>query len=397
MTTAYLDAFSGLSGDMIVGALLDLGLDREALRRTLASLPLDGYRLSFEPVVVSGISAMKFNVEVTETQPERHPSDIYAIIEQSRLVPDVKRQARRVVELLAEAEAKVHRVTTDHVHFHEVGAVDSIIDVVAAVWSVEELKLSELLVSRLPGGSGRVHSRHGPLPVPAPATVELLSGFALALGDGEGEMVTPTGAALVKALARPAPTRFDLTPERVGYGAGTRRLADRPNVLRIIVGQRVSLLDVDDLIEVVTNIDDLNPQLYEHAIELILAAGARDVTITPTIMKKGRPGVVLTVLVEHGLRDAIADIIFRETSSIGLRFHSISRLKLSRKLRVVNTPSGRVRIKVSGAAEGPLTLSPEYEDCRQLALQHHLPLKVIMEQALASARAGQWADETGTA
>jgi pyridinium-3,5-bisthiocarboxylic acid mononucleotide nickel chelatase len=396
MTAAYLDAFSGLSGDMIVGALFDLGLDHQAFKQSLSSLPLGGYRLAFEKVIVSGISALKFDVEVTEPQPERHASEIYAIIEGSHLPSKVKRTARDVFELLAEAEGKIHRVPADHVHFHEVGAVDSIIDIVGAAWAVHELKLSELFVSILPGGSGQVLSRHGPLPVPAPATVELLSGFPLALGDGEGEMVTPTGAALVKALARPASARFNFTAARTGYGAGSRQLADRPNVLRVMFGEHVPMLGADDLLEVVTNIDDLNPQLYEHVIERIFAGGARDVTVTPIIMKKGRPGMALTVLIEPQLRDAIAEIIFTETSSIGLRFHSVSRLKLRRQLRAVDTPSGRVRIKVSDAGGGTLTLSPEYEDCRQLALKYRLPLKLVMEQALAAARAGQWVPLTET-
>ncbi len=393
MATAFLDAFSGLSGDMMVGALVDLGADREALKAALASLPLDGYRLSFEPRSQSGISAIKFNVEVTAKQQERKAAAVLEIIAGARLPAGVSQQARHVIELLAEAEAKVHRVKPEEVHFHEVGAVDSIIDVVAAVWCLHALEVSELLVSPLPAGSGFVASRHGMLPVPAPATAELLSGFSLRLGDGAGEMVTPTGAALLKALARPAPEACDFVVERVGYGAGARALDDRPNVLRVLLGRLAGATQGEELVQIETNIDDLNPQLYEHLAERLFAQGARDVTLTPTLMKKGRPGVIVAVLTQAAVRQSLIATIFNETSTIGVRFHPVSRLSLRRALGRVTTRFGEVRVKVSGTTAAETKFAPEYEDCKRQALEHQVPLRQVMEEAAEAARAGRWSDE----
>src|SRR6266404_5661735 len=229
MKSAFLDAFSGLSGDMIAGAMLDAGADFEELRAALASLPLDGYRLAARRKLVSGISALKFDVEVSAAQPERHLSDIREIVARaSALSTSVKDRAMAIFGVLAEAEAKIHRTTPEQVHFHEVGAVDSIIDIVTAAWGFERLELKEMTVSPLPMGSGFVRSQHGIIPVPAPATVELLAGFPVRLGDGAGEMVTPTGAAVIRALARPAELPLTFKAERIGYGAGTRDSSDRP-------------------------------------------------------------------------------------------------------------------------------------------------------------------------
>jgi uncharacterized protein (TIGR00299 family) protein len=385
MKTAYLDAFSGLSGDMLVGACLDCGVQLAELQAPLASLGLTGYRLSERRRTLAGISAAKFDVEVLESQPERHLSEIRAMIEGASLSESVRRRAISVFEALAEAEARVHRTTPEQVHFHEVGAVDSIIDVVATVWCLERLSVGELLVSPLPMGSGFARSMHGVIPVPAPATAELLSGFPVRLGDGGAEMVTPTGAAVIKALARPAQLPLGFQIERVGYGAGSRDLEDRPNVLRMIVGKVGAGFDADELLEISTNIDDLNPQIYDHVMERLFAAGARDVSLTPTIMKKGRPGVILTVLAEPSRRDEVARVLFGETSTIGLRFHPVSRLKLRREMKEVETEWGKVRIKIShgGAA---LVISPEYDDCRRIALEHGVSLKTVMERARAAAQ-----------
>ena len=212
---------------------------------------------------------------------------------------------------MAEAEAKVHRTTRDHVHFHEVGAVDSIIDIVGAAWALDQLDIGTLMVSALPMGAGFARSRHGVIPVPAPATAELLAGFPVRLGDGPAEMVTPTGAAILKALARPASPMTNYEIERIGYGAGTKDFADRPNVLRIMVGRESAHLATDELVEISANIDDLNPQIYGHLSDRLFAAGARDVTLTPTIMKKGRPAVTLAVLAEAAARDRYCAIDFQ--------------------------------------------------------------------------------------
>ncbi|MGO9602444.1 MAG: nickel pincer cofactor biosynthesis protein LarC [Candidatus Binataceae bacterium] len=392
MRTAYLDAFSGLAGDMIVGAMLDCGADFAQLDRAVASLHLTGYRLMQSRRVMSGISAVKFDVEVSEKQPERRLGEIAAMIDRAAaLSPPVKRRAQAIFEALAAAEAKIHDTTPEHVHFHEVGAVDSIVDVVGTAWALEALDIGDVLVSPLPAGSGFARSQHGVIPVPAPATAELLAGFPLRLGDGAAEMVTPTGAAVLKALARPAslPLAFDI--EKIGYGAGTRTLEDRPNVLRIMIGREHGAFGSDEMIEIAANIDDLNPQVYDHVMERLFAAGARDVTLTPTMMKKGRPAVMLGVIAEAAMRDALAQIIFAETSTIGLRFHPVARLKLHREIREVETRFGRIRIKVSRAQNGAhahdqANLAPEYDDCKRAAVEHGVALRVVMEEAREAAR-----------
>jgi pyridinium-3,5-bisthiocarboxylic acid mononucleotide nickel chelatase len=387
MKTVYLDAFSGLSGDMIVGAILDCGADFGEFERAIKSMPLAGYRLSTRRKSLSGISALKFDVDVTEPQPERHFGEIRALIDSSQLSATIKKRATSIFEVLATAEAKIHNTTPDRVHFHEVGAVDSIIDIVGAAWGLEHLGVSNVLVSALPMGNGFAHSQHGVIPVPAPATVELLSGFPLKIGDGAHEMVTPTGAAVLRALARPAELPLNFEVERIGYGAGTRELEDRPNVLRLMLGRERAAFDSDEMIEIAANIDDLSPQIYDHVMNRLFEAGARDVTLTPTMMKKSRPAVTLGVIAEAALRDTIAEIIFAETSTIGLRFHAVGRLKLHRETHEVETRWGKVRVKISGANGGePATISPEYDDCRRIASEHKVALRVVMEEARDAAR-----------
>jgi pyridinium-3,5-bisthiocarboxylic acid mononucleotide nickel chelatase len=392
MKTAYLDAFSGLSGDMLVGALLDAGIDFKNLEGALASLPLKGARLSCRRKTVSGIAAMKFDVEVTEAQPERHLSQILAMIEASSLGAAAKRRAGAIFEVLADAEAKVHHTTPEHVHFHEVGAVDSIMDVVGTAWALEELGVGELLVSPLPMGTGFARSQHGIIPVPAPATAELLAGFTVRMGDGPAEMVTPTGAAVVRALGRSSPQPLSFEIEKIGYGAGTREYEDRPNVLRIMIGHERGALDTDELLEISANIDDLNPQIYDHVMERLFASGARDVTLTPTIMKKGRPAITIAVLAEAARRDALAKVLFAETSTIGVRFHPVARLKLRREIREVETRWGRIKVKFS-EGDGVMTATPEYDDCRKVASAHNVPLKTVMEETHAAAMASVGRDE----
>jgi pyridinium-3,5-bisthiocarboxylic acid mononucleotide nickel chelatase len=386
MRTAYFDAFSGLSGDMIAGAMLDVGADFGRLKGIVDALQLPGCKLSTRRKSVSGIEALRFEVDVLEPQPERRLRDIRAIIERAGITAKVAKDAIRVFELLAEAEAKVHHTTSEQVHFHEVGAVDSIVDIVATAWGFHELEVAEVLVSELPLGTGFAKSRHGVIPVPAPATAELLAGFPVRLNDGSSEMVTPTGAAVLKAFARPAAGMFRFEIERIGYGAGSKDFADRPNVLRLMLARHGRAFESDELLEFAANIDDLNPQVYDHVSERLFAAGARDVTVTATIMKKGRPGVILSVLAEPALREQIAAILFAETSTIGIRFHAVSRLKLPRQVISVNTSFGPIRVKVSGAGYSPLTIAPEYDDCHRAALEHQTPLKLVIDEALDAAK-----------
>src|SRR6204780_4726166 len=286
MKTAYLDAFSGLRGDMIVGAILDCGANFGEFERGIKLMPIAGYRLSTRRKVVSGISALKFDVAVTEAQPERHFGEIRALIDCSQLSTTIRQRAISIFEVLAQAEAKIHDTTPDHVHFHEVGAVDSIIDIVGTSWGLDQLGVDDVIVSPLPMGNGFARSQHGVIPVPAPATAELLSGFPLKIGDGAHEMVTPTGAAVVRALARPAAIPLAFEVEKIGYGAGARELEDRPNVLRLMLGHERAALVSDEMIEISANIDDLSPQIYEHVMNRLFDGGAPDGPPPPPVRKK---------------------------------------------------------------------------------------------------------------
>lgn len=399
MKVAYLDAFSGLSGDMTVGALLDCGLDVAALERELAKLDVRGYRVRRETRERSGIRATKFVVEIDDDHsPRRHSHghshgerfhrsfrDIRELIRQSALAPRVCELALQVFVRLAEAEGKVHGVEPDDVAFHEVGAIDSIVDIVGAAWGIDALGIEELVVSPLPLGSGMVRSAHGPLPVPGPATAELLRGFPVRIGDGEGELVTPTGAAIVAALARPGTMPEIVRIERVGYGAGERELADRPNLLRVLVGERATAIGVDSLLVLETNLDDFNPELYGHVMDRLFAEGARDVFLTPIHMKKNRPGMLLSVLADYERRERLVATLFSETSTLGVRVSPVERLRIERETREVETRFGRVRVKLGRDPGGHVNVSPEYEDCRRIAVASGAPLKIVYQEAAAAA------------
>ncbi len=386
MKVLYFDAFAGLSGDMIVGALLAVGVPLEHLRTELAKLPVGGYTIDATPRQVHGIRATKFEVHVTAAaHTHRAFRDIRHMLEHSGLSDAAKQRAIAVFTALAEAEGRIHGVETDAVEFHEIGAVDSIVDIAAAAIGITWLGISSIFVSALPLGSGMVHSQHGPLPVPAPATVELLRGFLTQPACGEGELVTPTGAAIIATLARKEAVP-ELRVLQSGYGAGQRSLQDRPNLLRIIIGETVRAYASDTVMVIETNIDDYNPELYDYVLERLFAAGARDVYLTPVHMKKNRPGIVLSVICTDTDRERLAAIILSETSAIGVRYFSAQRIILARELREVQTPYGVVRVKVAVAPDGRENIAPEYDDCRQRAAEHSVPLKLVYETALAVAR-----------
>jgi pyridinium-3,5-bisthiocarboxylic acid mononucleotide nickel chelatase len=385
MTIAYFDAFSGISGDMTVGALLHLGVALEDLQKELAKLPLSGYRINQEVRFLSGIRATKFAVEVSEPLSERSFRAITQMLRESDLIPQVKETALRIFTALAEAEGRVHGILPGAVHFHEVGAVDSIVDVVGAAFCLHALGVEKIYASALPMGKGFVPSRHGVLPIPAPATVELMKGLQVRLEDGAAEMVTPTGAAIVAALAqRGSIPQMQL--KAIGYGSGERTLPDRPNLLRVLLATLVETPREEQLLVLETNIDDLNPELYEYVIERLFTAGARDVCLLPLQMKKNRPGVMLWVLGEIPDRERLSAIIFAETSTIGIRSYPVSRLALRRESREVNTLYGGIRVKLSHTPEGRVHAAPEYEDCKRLAREKNLPLKVVYEEALLAVR-----------
>jgi uncharacterized protein (TIGR00299 family) protein len=389
MRLLYFDAFSGVSGDMTVGALIGLGVPLERIEAELAAVALDGYRLRAERRTVNGIVAWKFDVDV---EPEHGGHDhrsfagIRRMLQSSGLRPEVRERALAIFTRLAEAEGRVHGVPADDVTFHEVGAIDSIVDIVATAVGLAELGVEAACVSALPLGSGTVASSHGVIPVPGPATAELLKGFAVRLGDGAGELVTPTGAAIVSTLAAPGETLPTLSVGAIGYGAGTRTLADRPNVLRLVLGSVAAAAVSDEMVLVETNIDDSNPEIYAHVMELLFAAGARDVWLAPIQMKKNRPAVRLSALGEPGSRALLAGIILRETSAIGVRFSRVERVILARESITVETEYGPVQVKRSSAPDGTVNLAPEYESCRGVARERGVPLKSVYAAALAAAR-----------
>jgi hypothetical protein len=355
-------------------------------------LPVGGYTLAVSERRANGIRACKFDVRLEKAPSAHHGHtafrEIRTMLQSSRLRPAVQDRALAIFTKLAEAEGRVHGVATDDVTFHEVGAVDSIVDVVATAIGLVDLGVERLFVSTLPLGSGTVSSQHGTLPVPAPATVELLRGFAVRLGDGQGELVTPTGAAIVAALAEAGKVPPPLSIEAVGYGAGTRNLPDRPNLLRAVLGREAQPYVRDEMTIVETNIDDSSPEIYDYVMDRLFEAGARDVWLTPIQMKKNRPGTLLRVLCESGGAHAAAAIILRETSAIGVRLFEVRRLALEREQLSVTTRFGPVLIKRSVGLDGSVNLAPEYEDCKRLARQHSVPLKTVHDAALAAALAG---------
>lgn len=384
MTTAYFDCFSGISGDMTLGALVDAGVAIETLRTELEKLNLPGYEITALKVMRSGIAATKVHVCLDEKeQPARHLADIRRVIEASSLSASIKRKSTGIFERLADAEARVHGTTPDKVHFHEVGAVDAIVDIVGSVIGLELLGITTIIGSPVNVGSGTIKTAHGTLPIPAPATSELLKGILHYGSSIPFELTTPTGAVILSTLASSFGPMPHMKINRIAYGAGGKDIAGQPNVLRIMIGEPEAAYDEDSSIIIETNIDDLNPQIYDYLIEKLMKQGAQDAYLTPIIMKKGRPAVLLSVLTESSKADVMVNTIFRETSSIGVRIQEVGRKKLSREVREVDTLYGSVRVKISSHKDEILTVTPEYEDCRKIAEEKRVPLKTILEEAKA--------------
>lgn len=379
MRIIYFDCFAGIAGDMTVAALIDLGVPISFLREELAklSLPLSAYRISTEQVQRKGIVAQSFQVHVGEHQPQRHYADIATMIEQSGLADGVKEKAQRVFYRLAEAEARVHGVELGHVHFHEVGGVDSIVDIVATAIGLDYLGIGAIHVSPLPIGSGFVETAHGRLPLPAPATAELLRGLPVHGETGPGERVTPTGAAIVAALADDFGNIPPLRVSAIGYGAGSRDFDDLPNVLRLVMGERVGPLQRDEIYVVETHIDDMNPEILGFLMERLLGCGALDVAFSPLQMKKNRPGCRLTIISPLEKLDELARLVLTESTAIGVRYYPAARMTLSRVVEERETSLGKVRVKVVRDDAVQLRIVPEFEECRRIAGERGLPLMEV--------------------
>jgi uncharacterized protein (TIGR00299 family) protein len=384
----YFDCFSGASGDMILGALLDVGLALEELRHAIDGLGVPGLEVKARQERRGAFIGTRVEVVAPAgRQPPRHLADILALIEQSALPPPVQASAGRVFRRLAEAEAKVHGSSPERIHFHEVGALDSIADIIGSAYGVWRLGLDRIACSPLNLGSGWIRGAHGTMPVPAPGTVELLRGIPAYGSPIPCELTTPTGAAVLSTLAEAFGPLPEMTVSAVGYGAGGRDLAEQPNLLRLIVGEATAGLERDRIRVIEANIDDMSPELYEPLMEALFAAGALDVALTPLLMKKARPGTLVTVLAPEEAAERCAERLLRESTTFGLRMTTAERRKLHRRHVEVETPFGRVRVKCGSIGDEVWTVAPEYDDCRRVARARGIPVRAVLEAARAAAEA----------
>jgi uncharacterized protein (TIGR00299 family) protein len=385
MKLAYFDCFSGISGDMTLGALLDAGCDIEQLRAELLGLQVPGWELSAEKVWKNGMAATHARVKTEDQQKHRSLSTILQILRDSKLASSVRDRASAIFQKLGEAEARVHHAPLEKIHFHEVGAVDAIVDIVGACIGFHALGVEKFACSPLNVGGGTVKMAHGILPVPAPATANLLQGKPTYSNGVQRELVTPTGAAIVATLCDSFGPQPPMTVSAIGYGAGTADLEGQPNVLRLMVGEAAekTVPGYDQEITVIeANLDDMNPQIYGYFQEKALAAGALDVFTTPVQMKKNRPGTLLTVLCQPADSQALMLLIFAETTTFGVRTYSAQRRVLPREFVKVTTSFGEVRVKLSRVNGRILHVSPEYDDCRKLAEEKNVPLQRVISEAL---------------
>ena len=413
MRIAYFDTFAGIAGDMVLGAFISSGVEPTELKNELAKLKLGNVELDLSKVVRSGITAVKVDVvvsgeieEVTDLgsdihkhshevdshgghhahpDPSRDPSDrsyleIKHLIESADLSDFVKIKSLAIFRLIAEAESKIHDTTVDKIHFHEVGAVDSIVDIVGTAICLELSNVEAVFTSPVRvGANGYIEAKHGVLPVPGPAALEILKNYPIVFNDLPYELTTPTGAAIVAALSKGVLKDRPIEVKKIGYGAGSRDLGRLPNLLRVVIGDLKSDMEEDHVILVETNMDDINPQLIPNVIEKVIGAGASDAFVVPVIMKKGRPGFLLSVLMPESSLEKIASIIFSQTTTLGLRIQNIRRLKIHRETRTVKTSFGEVRVKESDI-NGKKRISAEYEECKRIADSKVLPLADVMQK-----------------
>ena len=382
MKQAYFDCFSGISGDMTLGALIDLGTPVKWLQKELARLPLDGFNLKATPMMRNGIQATFVSVEIEESGHSRDYKTIKSLLEDCPLSDAVKSKSLKIFERLARAEADIHDCAPDEVHFHEVGGVDAIVDIVGTALCLEKLGINQVISSRIPLGSGFVDCQHGKLPVPAPATIEILKDVTVYGTDVACELVTPTGAAIITSLAESFGPLPPMRVEKTGYGAGQRELADRPNLLRIITGSPAATddgLSTDEIIILETCIDDMNPELFGYIMERLFSDGALDVYWIPLHMKKNRPGTMVQVLCEQAGKDRLIQRLLSETTSLGVRYYKAKRKLLAREQVTIQTSFGEIQVKRVMHPDGRERLVPEYDVCREVALKLNLPLQVVYD------------------
>jgi len=392
MKIAYFDCFSGASGDMILGALIDAGFNYEELNEELKKLGIDNYELDSKKVLRSEITGTKFDVLIKEDKIDnehnrkRTLKDISGIINKSTLGEGVKRDSIKIFENLAKAEAKVHNTSPEEVHFHEIGAIDSIIDIVGAVIAIHGLKIETIYFSPVRTGTGFVKCNHGQFPIPAPATVELLKGHHVIGTDIQRELITPTGAAILTTLG----VNVEMCPEimllQIGYGAGSHEIPQIPNLLRVMIGETITANEQDEVWMVETNIDDMPGEHFGYLLEKILDAGALDGYITPVQMKKSRPGTLISIIVDDANLSKVERIIFEQSTTFGIRKYKANRKKLYRKFVEVKTEYGIIKVKI-GMLNGCIkNISPEHEDCRKIADERGLPLKLVYNAAMNAAQ-----------
>jgi len=386
MKIAYFDCFSGVSGDMILGALIDAGLDIQELESELGKLKISGYKIKAEKTARKGISGTKFSVDVIEQNVERRLKDLVEIIDQSDLDADIKELSKKTFKELATVESKIHGKGIEEIHFHEVGGLDSIIDVIGSLIGIKKFGIEATYSSKIHVGTGFLKCRHGVLPVPAPATLAMLKGIPIYSTGIEAELATPTGVCVLKTLSKGFGIMPEMKVEEVGYGAGSREL-EIPNLLRVYVGESGEVgYEKDEVILIETNIDDMNPQLLAYTSEILLKQSVLDVFMTPLFMKKNRLGTMLSVLTTPDKLDEVLSTMFTETTTLGVRIHHLEKKKLSREIIAMKTRFGEVKVKIGKIGNQIKNIAPEYESCKEIAMKQGIPLKDVYDEAKEATR-----------
>ncbi|MDI6801553.1 MAG: nickel pincer cofactor biosynthesis protein LarC [Thermodesulfovibrionales bacterium] len=388
MKIAYFDCFSGISGDMCLGAIIDAGADIGIIKRELKKIPVKGYDLALKKVDRAGISSSKVDVILQKSKVKSQKSevkkwkDIEKIIKASSLSDKIKQRGLHIFKRLFETEARVHGEPFEKIHLHELGGIDCIVDIFGTIIGIDALGVEKIYVSSINLGSGTINTVHGALPVPAPATIELLKSYPVYASDIPFELTTPTGAAIITGLDSTFSPIPKMNVHKIGYGAGNKDIKTMPNTLRLFIGERKDIPDEGHVMVIETNIDDMNPQIYEDVMEKLLASGALDVFIENVIMKKGRPAIKLTVIADKKRLNTLTDMLFKETTTIGVRFYEAHRKILSREIKKIKTRYGDVRIKISKLGDTVVNISPEYEDLKSISKKTKIPIKKLSEEVL---------------